>query len=54
LFYGVNLGRNVIEFCPEFTHHVERLAGDNGVLMDEIKSTDRFKQAVRKFGLPAT
>jgi hypothetical protein len=53
LFYGVNQGRNVIEFCPGFTCHVGRLAQDNEALINEIKSTDRFKQALAKFGVSA-
>jgi hypothetical protein len=49
-FYGVNQGRNVIEFCPGFARYVERLAKDNETLISELKSTDRFKRAQQKFG----
>ena len=48
-FYGVNQGRNVIEFCHGFADHVNRLAKDNNALIDELKSTDRFKRAQLKF-----
>ncbi len=49
-FYGVNQGRNVIEFCLGFPRHVERLAKDNDALISELKSTDRFKRAQQRFG----
>ncbi|MGD0076304.1 MAG: hypothetical protein ABSD31_18495 [Candidatus Binataceae bacterium] len=53
-FYGVNQGRNAIEFCPGFTRHVERLARNNEALINELKSTDRFKQALQRFGSSGT
>jgi hypothetical protein len=53
-FYGVNQGRNVIEFCADFTRHVGRLAQENEALVAEIRSTDRFKRAQQKFGLAET
>ncbi len=49
-FYGVNQGRHVIEFCQGFADHVNRLAKDNNALIDELKSTDRFKRAQLRFG----
>jgi hypothetical protein len=49
-FYGVNQGRNVIEFCVGFPDHVHRLAKDNDALINELKSTERFKRAQQKFG----
>jgi hypothetical protein len=49
-FYGVNQGRNVIEFCSNFAQHVGRMARDNEALVAEIMATDRFKLAVQKFG----
>ncbi len=51
-FYGVNQGRSVMEFCAGFTRHVGRLAEENEALIAEIKSTDRFKRALQKFGSP--
>ena len=53
-FYGVNQGRNVIQFCPGFTRHVERLARNNEALINELKSTDRFKRALQRFGSSGT
>jgi hypothetical protein len=50
--YGVNQGRNVLEFCADFMRHVGRLAQENETLIAEIKSTDRFKLALQKFGAP--
>jgi hypothetical protein len=54
LFHGVNQGRNVIKFCPDFARHVERMAEENEALLTELKSTDRFKRALQKFGIPGT
>jgi len=54
LFYGVNQGRNVIDFCRDFPLHIDRLARESNALLDEMKATDRFKRAVAKYGLPIT
>jgi hypothetical protein len=53
-FYGVNRDRNVMEFCRGFPYHVRRLSQDNEVLINELKSTDRFKKAMEKFGRATT
>lgn len=52
--YGVNQGCNVIEFCPDFTRHVQQMAQENESLLGELKSTDRFKRALEKFGTPTS
>jgi hypothetical protein len=53
-FYGVNQGQNVIEFCPDFAGHVQQTAQENEALLTELKSTDRFKRALAKFGTPTS
>jgi hypothetical protein len=53
-FYGVNQGRNVIKFCSDFARQVGGMAEKNEALWTELKSTDRFKQALLKFGTPRT
>jgi hypothetical protein len=53
-FYGVTQRVNVIEFCSDFARHVGRIAEENEALLTELKSTDRFKQALQKFGAPKT
>ncbi len=50
-FYGVNDGRNVIDFLPEFADSIERMATENNALLAEMKSTDRFKRAAEKYGM---
>jgi hypothetical protein len=53
-FYGVNQALNVIEFCPDFARHVHQMAQENEALLADIKSTDRFKRALEKYGTPAS
>jgi hypothetical protein len=53
-FYGVNQRVNVIEFCPDFTRYVQQMVQENEALMTDIKSTDRFKRALEKYGKPAS
>jgi len=52
LFYGVNQSRNVIGFQDGFPDIVGRMAKDNDALLAEIKETDRFQKAIKKYGLP--
>jgi hypothetical protein len=52
LFYGVNQGRNVIAFYPDFAANIGRFAQETDALLAEMKATDRFKQGMAKFGLP--
>jgi hypothetical protein len=52
LLYGVNQGHNVIAFCSDFTPWVRRLAQETDALLAEMKTTDRFKRGIAKFGLP--
>jgi hypothetical protein len=54
LFYGVNQGRNVLDFFDDFPVHIDRLARENNALLDEMKATDRFKRVMEKYGLPRT
>jgi hypothetical protein len=48
LFYGVNQGRNVIAFYPDFAASVGRLAQATDVLLTEMKATDRFRRGLAK------
>lgn len=52
LFYGVNQSGNVIGFQDGFPDIVGRMAKDNDALLAEIKETDRFQKAIKKYGLP--
>lgn len=52
LFYGVNQGRDVLDFCPDFALHLQHAAKESDALLDELKATDRFKRAAEKYGLP--
>jgi hypothetical protein len=52
LFYGVNQGRDVIAFYPDFAASVGRLAQETDALLAEMKATDRFKRGLAKFELP--
>ena len=54
LFYGVNQGRGVIAFYPDFAASVGRLAQETDALLAEMKATDRFKRGLSRFGLPDT
>jgi len=51
LFYGVNTGRDVITFRPDFAPCMERLARTTDALLAEQKATERYKRAAAKFGL---
>lgn len=51
LFYGVNKDREVITFCDGFSDEVQRLAKKANQLLTELKATDRYKNAVEKFGI---
>jgi hypothetical protein len=46
LFYGVNSGRNVIEFMPNFPEFIARLESDTTTLLAERKAADRYKNAM--------
>ncbi len=52
LFYGVNQGRNVLEFRAGFPDTIGLMAKENDALLAEIKATDRYQKAMKKFGLP--
>jgi hypothetical protein len=47
-FYEINEGRNVIKFVDNFWPLIQALGNRNDVLRTEIRSTDRFKQAMAK------
>jgi hypothetical protein len=51
LFYGVNQDRNVIGFIEGFPDTVGRLARETDALNAEIRDTDRYKRAAKKFGV---
>jgi hypothetical protein len=48
LFYGVNQGRNVVEFIPDFPNHIERLAKNTASLLAELKTSDRYQRVMAK------
>jgi hypothetical protein len=48
LFYGVNKGRDVITFHPDFAPYIERLARTTDALLAKQKTTERYKRAAAK------
>jgi hypothetical protein len=46
LLYGVNQGRNAIEFTQNFPEFLNHVARQNDAIYAEITSTDRYKQAM--------
>ncbi len=52
LFYGVNQGRDVIEFRGRFADSIGQMAEENNRLLADMKATPRFKRAMEKFGPP--
>jgi hypothetical protein len=48
LFYGVNRGRNVIEFIPNFPEFLMRLQSDTAALREEMMATTRYQAAMAK------
>jgi hypothetical protein len=44
LFFGVNQGRNVIEFISGFPDHLHRAASDTEALLAELKDSERYKR----------
>ena len=51
LMYGVNIDLMVIEFIPNFSTLIKRVAEENNALLAEMKSHPRFKRAVKKYGI---
>ncbi|HJZ69610.1 MAG TPA: hypothetical protein VKF81_15910 [Blastocatellia bacterium] len=47
LLYEVNKTQNVLEFIPNFEHHLRRVYDDNSALLMEMKSTKRYKAIER-------
>lgn len=47
-FYGINKGRNAIEFAPGFVDDVQGLAKATDALRAEMVATDRYQQAMAK------
>jgi hypothetical protein len=52
LFYGVNQGRDVVSFIPNFALGVQQFARRTDALQAQLKETDRYKAALAKYGLP--
>jgi len=48
LLYGVNKTRGVLEFIPDFEFHLRRVYEQNVALLTEMKSTQRYKQALAR------
>jgi hypothetical protein len=48
LFYGVNAGRNVIEFIPNFPAFIGRLQSDTATLRTEMMATTRYQAAIAR------
>jgi hypothetical protein len=53
-FYGVNQGRDVIEFKPNFVDEVQVLAKVTNAHQDEMMATDRYKRAMAKSDVQTT
>jgi hypothetical protein len=53
-FYGVNQGRDVIEFEPNFVDEVQVLAKVTNAHQDEMMATNRYKRAMAKSGVQTT
>jgi hypothetical protein len=47
-FYGVNTGRDVIAFAPNFVNGVQQLAKGTNALQAELMATDRFQRIMAK------
>jgi hypothetical protein len=52
LFYGVNQSRSVVGLHDGFPDIIGRMATENEALYAEVKRTDRFQNAIKKYGLP--
>ncbi len=52
LFFGVNKTHKALEFRKGYPDTIGRLAGDSNALLEEIRATDRYKKAAKKYGLP--
>jgi hypothetical protein len=48
LLYGVNKTRGVLEFTSDFELHLHRLYEQNAALLTEMKSAQRYKQALAR------
>jgi hypothetical protein len=48
LFYGVNAGRNVIEFIPDFPAFIGRLQSDTASLRAEMMASPRYQAAMAR------
>jgi hypothetical protein len=48
LLYGVNKTQDVVQFIPNFEHHLRRIYDDNSALLTEMKSTERYKRFVER------
>jgi hypothetical protein len=49
LLYGVNEGRDVVKFIPNFESTLQRIHQAHEVLVAEMQSTDRYKRAFEIF-----
>jgi hypothetical protein len=47
-FYGVNQGRDVIQFIPKFVGTLQHVAQDSDTLLAEMKSSARFQRTLQK------
>jgi hypothetical protein len=45
LLYGVNKGRDVVKFIPNFESNLQRIHQADGALVADMQSTDRYKRA---------
>jgi len=50
-FYGINRGRDVIEFAPGFVNDWQALAKATDALRADMVATDRYQQAMAKMDL---
>ena len=45
LLYGVNKGRDVVKFIPNFESDLHQFHQKNSALLTEMRSTERYKRA---------
>jgi hypothetical protein len=50
LFFGVNVGKGVVKFKPDFPERLKRLREKNDELKAAMMSTDRYSATAKKFG----
>ena len=47
LLYGVNKGRDVVKYIPNFDYDLHQFHQRNRALLTEMRSTERYKTSLR-------